>query len=295
MRSLSRPDAQWRAVLDRAQDVAKAGGRAHQEVLREFFYQQFLARIFYEADLPWVLKGGVALLARVQDARYSLDIDLLHAGGDAGKAVEELRDLVARDLGDGLVFAIAATEPRHGRQHLDQRRVPIEVYTGAKKRGGFHVDVVAGSLMTDAPEIVTARDSLGIPGLTPPVYRLYPTVDHIADKVCATEELTGGLPSSRARDLIDLVIFARTQTIDGNALIAAIAAERLHRGLPAATSLAIPAAWARTYPGLAVKTRHCGNLDFTGAQAVARDLVDPALDRSAAGQTWLPATTSWAL
>lgn len=141
--------------------------------------------------------------------------------------------------------------------------------------------------MTADPDTVTARTSLAIPGLTPPTYRLYPTVDHIADKVCATQELTAGRPSSRARDLVDLVVFARTHTIDGNALVEAVAAERHHRGLPSTLHLEIPQAWGRAYPKLALQTRHCAGLDFAAAKELAATLVDPALDRSASGQVWV--------
>lgn len=147
--------------------------------------------------------------------------------------------------------------------------------------------------MTADPDVVTARAGLAIPGLTPPVYRIYPVVDHIADKVCATEELTAGRPSSRARDLVDLVVFARTQTIDGTALIEAIIAERHHRDLPAAADLAIPPDWARPYPKLATQTSHCTGLSFAEACLLAKKLVDPAIDQSASGRLWSPEPGEW--
>ena len=51
--------------------------------------------------------------------------------------------------------------------------------------------------------------------------------DHIADKLCATQALYGPMrrPSSRTRDLVDLVTFARTQDVDGADLTAAIEGE----------------------------------------------------------------------
>lgn len=149
----STPESQWRSTLDRVNNAGRASGRDPQRVLREHFYQRFLARVFREPDLPWVLadrdqpwvlKGGVALLARVEDARYSFDVDLLHTGDDAEHAVAELRQLLAVDLGDGLRFVATSSERRHRRQLDGQQRVSIEVYGGAKKRDGFHVDVVTG-------------------------------------------------------------------------------------------------------------------------------------------------------
>jgi len=49
-------------------------------------------------------------------------------------------------------------------------------------------------------------------------YRLYPAVEQIADKVCAAMQLYDGKRSSREKDLVDLVVLAVTQDIDGAAL-----------------------------------------------------------------------------
>lgn len=45
---------------------------------------RFLARVFHAPEAPWVLKGGTAVLARVDDARTTKDVDL------AGPAVLEV-------------------------------------------------------------------------------------------------------------------------------------------------------------------------------------------------------------
>ncbi len=46
-------------------------------MLEEFVNDRFLARVFHAPDAPWVLKGGTAVLARVDDARTTKDVDLL--------------------------------------------------------------------------------------------------------------------------------------------------------------------------------------------------------------------------
>lgn len=86
MSPVNTPEAWWNSARDRARTAARASGRDPHYVLREFVYERFLARVFHDGDLPWVLKGGVALLARVEDARYSRDVDLLHAGDDVEHA-----------------------------------------------------------------------------------------------------------------------------------------------------------------------------------------------------------------
>lgn len=55
----------------------------------------------------WVLKGAGNLLARIpEDARYSLDIDLLYQGG-LDEAVLALREAARLDIGDHFRFEIA--------------------------------------------------------------------------------------------------------------------------------------------------------------------------------------------
>ena len=62
-------------------------------------------------------------------------------------------------------------------------------------------------------------------------YRLYPVADQVADKVCATIADYSGRPSSREKDLVDLVVIAVTQTVDAVSLRQAIATECAQRRL----------------------------------------------------------------
>lgn len=104
--------------------------------------------------------------------------------------------------------------------------------------------------MTSAPELRT-DPVLDLRGLQAPTMRLYPVVDHIADKLCATQAVygaSGERRSSRVRDLVDLVVLARSQDVDGAALIAALRGEWTHRGLAGTPVFDPPAEWERRYP-----------------------------------------------
>jgi len=93
--------------------------------------------------------------------------------------------------------------------------VPRDAYCGTARRGSFGVDLVTGSVMTTEPEVMTDT-VLELRGLSSPPMHLYPVVDHVADKLCATQATygtAGDRPSSRVRDLVDLVVFARSQDI----------------------------------------------------------------------------------
>lgn len=292
--------ALWTAAVARAKTTATQRGVEPATVLRGFIFDRFLARIFSPPDGLWVLKGGNAVLARVNDARATRDLDLLHEPDDLDAAVAALRRLLEVDLGDHFRFVVTAVDTSlggTGQPAVDGYRVSIDAYCGAKKRGSFHVDLVTGSLMTDVAEVASSRAGLEVPGLSAPRVRLYPVVDHIADKLCATQAKYGGnldKPSSRVRDLVDLVVFARTQQVDGTALWHAIGSEWAHRGLPGRPELAPPAQWALGYSRIARDVPACGAYTtFESAVGLVQDFLAPALDGAARGRRWSPDTTTW--
>lgn len=254
--------------------------------------------MFADPEAPWVLKGGTAVLARVNDARHSKDVDLLRSLGDIDDALEALRAAVTVDLFDHFRFVVGNVRAQGG---TDQQpdvagyKVQIDAYCGPRRNESFKVDLVTGSLMTTDPEVVRSRLALEMPGLQPPSVRAYPVVDHIADKVAATESVyADGNLSTRPRDLVDLVVFARTQHVDGDELHHAIAAERTHRGLPAAETFTVPPDWTTMYPPVAATTPHCdGFHDVAAAVGLVAAFLEPAMADTASGHRWDPTHQSW--
>jgi hypothetical protein len=291
--------AMWRALRDRAKAAAKETGIPAQHLVRRFVYDRFLARVFDDPTEPWVLKGGTAVLARVNDARHSKDVDLLRRLGDIDEALAALRAVCDVDLQDHFRFVIGAVRSVGGTtQQPDVAgfRVHIDAYCGVTtRRDGFGVDLVTGSLMTGPPETHLAGTPLDLPGLERPTLHLYPVVDHIADKLCATEAVyVDRGASTRVRDLVDLVVFARTHRVEGAALCDAIRAERMHRGLPHVTELVVPEAWGTTYPPVAKEIPHCADFrDAAAATALVARFLEPAMTRTARDQVWDPALTQW--
>src|SRR3546814_16056440 len=84
-------------------------------------------------------------------------------------------------------------------------------------------------------------------------YRLFPVVDQIADKVCATmrTDYPGGRRSSRVKDLVDLVVLAQTQSVDLGELRVAIATKQALSGMAPFAAFTIPDTWHRTSPNTA--------------------------------------------
>lgn len=291
--------ALWAAVTSRAKAHATATGADTGAFVRRFVFGRFLARVFHDPAAPWVLKGGTAVLARVHDARTTRDIDLLGQLRNLDAALDALRVTVARDLGDHFRFVITKVEHNlggAGQPAVDGCRVSVDAYCGAVKKGAFGVDLVTGSLMTAAPEVLT-ESVLDLRGLEAPTVRLYPVVDHVADKLCATQATygaNGDRASSRVRDLVDLVVLAGSQDVDGAALITAVNGEWVHRGLPGVPVFAPPPAWERQYPPLARKVPACaGATSFPDAVALVGAFLAPALDGSSAGRRWVASERAW--
>lgn len=291
------PAALWRAVQDRSKARARVTGGQVQDVQRQFVYDRFLARLFTHAAAgTWILKGGTALLARVRSARHSRDIDLYSEAGTLDIALAELRAASGLDLVDHFHFVIAGGPPkltleRPGQPGSELATVKVDGYVGTRQVPGFTVDVVVGVVITDEPDEIHPEPALALSGLPSPPYRLYPIVDHVADKLCATFEKYGAtqLPSSRTRDLVDLVIIARSQHLDADLLRHAIEAERLHRGLEPIIRWDCPAQWARTYPGLARTVPECrDHRAFADASELVASLLDPVLSDGITSASWQP-------
>jgi hypothetical protein len=293
--------AMWRGAADKARVTARSSGRPANELLREFVYERLLARVFADLDDPWVinhpwiLKGGAALLVRVEDARHSKDVDLLARLHDINDAVEQLRRALAVDLGDFFRFDIQSILNTGGTDQqpgVDGRTLKILPTVGVKQLEHVKIDLVTGSLMTADPEQLPAPALVQVRGIAAPTYRLYPAVDHLADKLCATETTYAGRPSSRVRDLVDIVVLARTQTVMLSALRTAVTGERLKRGLPHRSEFRAPVEWASLYPKAASATRWSADLDFAGAVGLAGRLLDPAFVDGAEAR-WDPSSGAW--
>lgn len=290
-----------RAISESAKTAAQRSNgtwsRHHLMQLADF--ERFLSRIFIEGESSrWVLKGGTSILARVPGARSTQDIDLLRAGSNGLDAdLQELKALATTDLGDHYRFEyhsqqmITATEAQ---PYVDGYRVTFDTYLGVKKKSPLRVDLVSGVEATDQVTTLTRTSPLDLPRLVSHPWRLYPVVDQVADKVCATMMNYHGRSSSRTKDLVDLVVMATTQNIDGSLLRRAITREMGRRRIPPEMPFAVPADWEGRYPLLSRSTPACREFrSFGDAVDLVVRLVDPVLANHVAYQRWSARALSW--
>lgn len=244
-----------------------------------------------------MLKGAGALLARLENARHSKDIDLSYAeqSAEVEQAVSALRRALGRDLGDFFAFEVIRVVPLQ--EDAKGSRVHLQARLGAKLYTGFHIDVVVGTVMSGTPDLVAPLTPVQMAGLVRPSYRVFPVADHLADKFCAmiTSHSQAGAvnSSSRIKDLVDIALIAQSQELSAQALRRAVLAGTAHRNMALPDRFAIPdeTAWRRGYPKVAADAP--GPVaDYDQACALGRALFDPILSGLVSGM-WDPPASRW--
>lgn len=292
-RSYASPAAFRRALTDKLRELALSGRWSLPQLQRQISYDRLLERL-YAVDDGWVVKGATALLARDLGVRASIDIDVFRAAA-LEIAEGDLREAAALDLSDWFVFeAGAAQQVGDGAAGL---RVPIRALIGPTDWARFHVDLVGNEVtMTGAPEQMPALARVTMPDVEQSGYRVYPLVDHVADKIAATFDRYGKSrsPSTRYKDLVDLVAIASSASVEAQAQIVALRSEAKRRSIELPSDFAVPdlGAWKRGYEAEAARSQLEADATLEEALELMARFADPLLDGSARG-TWEPGARAW--
>jgi hypothetical protein len=249
------------AVNALIRNVNSSGGS--QTSLRAWVFDRFLSRIFDDAqEHRWALKGGTAMLARLADARATTDIDLLHQEHDEDKAVKKLISAASLDRGDFLVFEFYDSGPileNENVPYLKGVKVRFGVRFGVKQLEHLTIDLsVTDELPSRIVEQIPAN-RLAIAGLKTSNYYLYPIENHIADKICAILQTYATGSSSRAKDLIDLVIIANNFSVSATTLEEALDSEFSLRRMVRPTGYVADKSWESTYETMAKSLQSAAN------------------------------------
>jgi predicted nucleotidyltransferase component of viral defense system len=255
-------------------------------------FERFLRRLEQVAPDGWLLKGGFALELRLAGrARATKDIDL-DWQLDEEDAIELLLDAAQLDLGDFFEFALerAATAPDLGGRGQRWRAT-------ARLAGRTFEQVIVDLDFSIAavldPERLRAPGLLEFADLEPATVPAAALEQHLAEKVHAyTRRYGQDQPSSRPKDLIDMVLIAGIAGFEATRARDAIGrvfdARGTHR---APTALpAPPPGWAAPYARLAKEVDLPDGLDAGHTEATA--LVDPLLSGAVAG-CWDAGARRW--
>ncbi len=291
--SYGSPAAFRRALTDRLRSRAAAGRWTLVQLQRQMAYDRLLERL-YLVDEHWIVKGATALLARDIGVRATIDVDLYRASA-FDKAEADLREAAGRDIGDWFRFEIGPPHPIG--DAASGVRLPVTAFVGASPWASFHVDLVGAELrMTGQPDAVPPLARVVMPDVEQHGYQAYPLVDHIADKVCAILERHGPmeLPSTRYKDLVDVVAIVVSTPVEAQAQAAALRSEASRRGLRLPDRFTVPdrTLWEPGYGAEAGRSLLPVARTLDGALALVQPFLDPLLDATACG-AWSPLELRW--
>lgn len=101
--------------------------------------------------------------------------------------------------------------------------------------------------------------------------------------------------SSREKDLVDLVVFATTQDIEGTGLRIAITTEARRRKMEPFDHFTVPPTWGAGYAKLCKPVPYCADYRTVElASELVTRLIDPALSGEADDKTWFHESPGWA-
>jgi hypothetical protein len=299
------PQALRQALAARARQAARDTDASSNDLITRFYLVRLLARVFQADPDAWLLKGGQALLARYPDARHSSDIDLCGTSATTtlDDAVATLIRAAALDLDDYLHFTVHSREDRTDGNGTSRVRFKVQL-GGRPINTPVSVDVVTNRVPLGQPTYKRLEPAVPLDWPTGyPVVALYPMVDHVADKVCAMYEMHGTdhtIPSTRYRDLVDLLLIAHREPLDGPLVHLALRTEvrrRRARGtvLDLPSTFTIPGTnWPTGYRTAAAKVAGLANYrTIELAAGLAHTLLDPLLGPDDPPQRWNPRRLGW--
>lgn len=288
------------AALEMAvRDAARQSPMDTNRAITGFYFHRLLCRVFSQGTDRFVLKGGQGVLARTLDARVTRDIDLVAQEEGLEEAIVDLVQLASIDLDDFVSFAFDRAEQIKAE---DEYRCGAKVwfipFMGTKKLQPISIDLVVDEVRGLEPEVLAPVDRLNIEGLPVCDYRVCRAESALADKLLAMIELHDGRASSRIKDIVDILVYARTCSVDGATLAERVEKEASARKVAMPKEFVAPLWWKQNGSAQYVKmAKQAGVLDLAGNITEAEELVNrlyaPCFDHSMNACKWNPQTMRW--
>ena len=268
-------------------------GDGYRQALRD----RFLCRVFSDPKARFILKGGSGLLARIPDGRATRDIDFATATCESSEsALAAIVELAGMDMDDFLTFKLdkrSESLDENGYSRLLKLR--FRTFMGHEEKDPVLIDLSLDCSITQPAERITPANRVHVDGLESCDYLIYPLPDQLADKLCAImERQPGGWPSSRMKDLVDVIYYATNETFSLEELAHSIECECSKRGMELPTHFEVPEAWAKKFVVFAKKSgipeEHA---EFEAATSLAAAFFDPALEAHGQRALWDPRSLCW--
>lgn len=286
------PGAFDRAVKKAVRLSGAEPGAGYRQALRD----RFLCRVFSGGNDTFVLKGGSGLLARIPDARATRDVDFATSERvSAADALAEMERVAAIDLGDWCRFVLTKHEEsmdENGYSRLLKLR--FATFVGEEEKDPVLIDLSLDCATTLPPERITPANRVKIAGVDECDYLMYPLADQLADKLCGIMELQpGGYPSSRMKDLVDVVTYATHEAFSKRELRLAIESECAKRGMDVPDRFAAPDFWRERFASFSKGKLPSELAAFDAASGMAARFFDAVLGSDDGDMPWDPETGAW--
>lgn len=286
--------AAFRQALEQRLNARAAGDGARiARDRKRVAFDRLLARLNAAASDRWLLKGGFALDLRLRErARATRDVDIEWQTAE-DELLDVLIDATSTDVGD--YFAIQAERTTIPPDRLGgSHRFRVTATLAGRPFETFLLDVALLSDPIHEYDTLTTPDFLAFAEIEPAYIRAIPLERHIAEKLHAyTGRYGNDQPSSRVKDLIDLVLMSELASFDFDRLrdvIVGVFDARATHELPASVP-APPSEWALPYRSLAAE------VGLDPDPAVGYELVvmflDPVLAAEPGLVDWDAEARSW--
>lgn len=283
------------ALEQRLKTEAAGTGLGLARLRKRVAFELFLRRLVQVAPDRWVLKGALALDFRLGGAsRATKDIDL-GRDDDEEAAIEDIAAAQRLHLDDFFTFRAGRTDAFDEVDEFQAIRFRVRAELAERVFEQFVVDIGFAKPATWKPDRVRTSDFLSFAGIEPLELPAIPLARHLAEKVQAYTRSYGdeARPSTRPKDLVDILLIADSQAIEAAALREALtdtfearAHQELPRGLPAP-----PSGWAPAYGRLAGQVGL--EPDLAAAFGRAAAFLDPVLSGETHG-SWDADSGTWA-
>lgn len=294
-RTFSTPRAFKTSLEDRLKLRSRTTGVDLHRIRQLLIMERFLVRVFQYFDERAILKGGLVLELRLEQARATKDVDL-GLKGNPQELLTQLQELGRIESGDFLTFETRADlkHPEILAEGMVYQgfRYKVQAYLAGKVYGSpYGVDIAMAEPIFGEPEILTGSSELSFAGLAPPEFRVYPLETHLSEKLHAYT-MPRPRPNSRVKDLPDIALIGTLKEFQAIDLREAIrwtfrhrtSHERPHQLPPPSDD------WGPVY----VKMAKANSLPWSTLDEVyqaARTFMDPVLEGSAG--FWSPTDWKW--
>jgi predicted nucleotidyltransferase len=202
--------------------VSRNDGVDIMRLYRQVGYTHFLARLFKDKNVPWVLKGGHALELRLQESRATKDIDLSLKEtkfliGSENERIDAIKEALIEksriDLGDYFEFLITGPKMELDAAPYGGARFQVEAIIDGKRFTIFDLDIGIGDVWIEPHDELELKNYLDFAGFEAPRIGAINVEQHFAEKIHAYT-LPRESENSRVKDLVDLYLIVKNEKLN---------------------------------------------------------------------------------